>query len=222
VSSRIIDAASDHGPRSLRLLADAVSGWQLVTNFHWHRDRFLHQLWLLPTADTAPADAPPQGRPAVEAVEDIAPLAWPLNPPLQQLDHCQLSGHRQGLVGLGMAGTSHWSLAVEVEGSRLWFDVACRVQQAPGPLRSSYRWADAGERPAGQSWRLRQPRAAVLFFPRDDHAGSPLVGLELTADERSTELCVDECAGLLQLRPKQPPATWPATICWRYRWSVTA
>jgi hypothetical protein len=221
VSSRLIEAASDHGPRSIQLLADSVGGWQLAAHFIWHRDRFLHQLWLVPRGDDAPADAPPEAYPVVEAVEDLEERAWPLNPPLQQLDRCQLSGHRQGLVGLGMAGTSHWSLAVEVEGGRLWFDVACRVQQAPGPLLSSYRWADAGDGHAGNGWQLRLPHSATLF-PRGDHGGRPLVGLELTADERSTELRVDESAGLLQLRPKQPPVTRPATIRWRYGWSVTA
>lgn len=69
---------------------------------------------------------------------------WPLSPPLQEL-HLHQTPHagesRSSLLGVGMAGTCHWSLSVEQHAEGLLFDVAVRVREPPAGLGSTYAFA---------------------------------------------------------------------------------
>jgi hypothetical protein len=74
-----------------------------------------------------------------ESLEGAPGEAWPPSPALQQLSFQPgVSGGQCALL-VGMAGKSHWSLSVETNESSLVFDVACRVQESPERLRSTYR-----------------------------------------------------------------------------------
>ena len=65
---------------------------------------------------------------------------WPLNPPLQSWQLAEDHGGSPLLLATGLAGRSHWSLAVSLtKPGGLLFDVACRVDGEPAFLGSTYR-----------------------------------------------------------------------------------
>ena len=70
-----------------------------------------------------------------------SPADWPSSPPLQEVHLESRPDGRQIAFGVGRAGKSHWSLSVEpfTAGSGFVLDVACRVQESPQWLGSSYR-----------------------------------------------------------------------------------
>ena len=76
-------------------------------------------------------------QPIVRSLE-TADAAWPASPPLQQVDSCELSAGKLGVVAVGLAGRSHWSLAVVEAGDRWRFEAACRVTTPPDWLGSTY------------------------------------------------------------------------------------
>jgi hypothetical protein len=191
------------------LESDLPGGGSWRVTFCWSGDRFEHHLdWV--------DEAPPAGdlgrlqvARGIEAGEDAA---WPSSPPLQQLDECPLADGRRGLVGLGMAGTSHWSLAVEAQRGQLWFDVACRVHQASGRLQSSYELSSAGSRVD-----LPGDAAGIVLAQRPGG-----VSLQMHPDARSTELVLAAGGRHVLLRPKHQPDGLPGTVRWRYGFVATA
>ena len=177
----------------------------MAVQFEWCGDRFLHRVTLIRGAEEDDA-CDEVGVPLLEAVDGPADSNWPQSPPIQQLDACELAGRRRGLVGVGMAGTSHWSLACETGEAAVWFDVACRVQQRPGSLQSTYRMSEScqisvlGEE-SGRVLRMDPPQ---LGFP-----------LLLRTDSRcATCRCVP--GGEAIVGPARLPTAWPATARWRF------
>ncbi len=90
----------------------------------------------------------------VSELEQISPIlrswegddlqSWPPSPAIQQLSR-QEHGGGDFLAGVGMAGSSHWSLSVRALDTcnpTLEFDVACRVKEAPALLESVYEILD--------------------------------------------------------------------------------
>jgi hypothetical protein len=64
--------------------------------------------------------------------------AWPISPAIQEI-HVHRAPTGKQLLGVGMAGKSHWSLSISPEGSgAILFDVACRVRGVPHFLGSTY------------------------------------------------------------------------------------
>jgi hypothetical protein len=90
----------------------------------------------------------------LESVEGTADEDWPPSPPLQELHTESRADARQVALLVGMAGSSHWSLSVELlfERRELVFDTACRVRAAPAWLGSVYRVCVAD----GQAERRRE------------------------------------------------------------------
>ncbi|MEX2113632.1 MAG: hypothetical protein WD845_10630 [Pirellulales bacterium] len=127
IPSRI--AATPDGPAS----ADRVlECGQLRLRFQWQDDRFAHAISLVDAAHAGEL---------LRSVEGVADEAWPAGPPLQSLHLEQQPGGRHVALLLGMAGKSHWSVAVELfpDRSCLRWDVACRVRGgAYGKLGSRY------------------------------------------------------------------------------------
>jgi hypothetical protein len=132
---------------------------------------------------------------------------WPSNPPLQQLDQCQLAGQRRGLVGLGMAGGSHWSLAVEATQETLEFEVACRLHAAPRWLGSRYDFA------AGATL-ANAPTDQSLALAVGTGAGRRAI--LLSVDPELTQLEWDPSRRRIDLCPRGTSNHWPATLRWRY------
>ncbi len=166
---------------------------RLQVRFQWHEDRFAQRI-----SGTA-AD----GRAAL-AWEAVNPLdttqrevAWPPSPPIQELSR-ETIGDRELLLGVGRAGTAHWSVSIEtlvIDGRAvLFFDWACRSSQPAGWLGCSYR-----AEPAGQSGLVESLDIVPLIVICHDDTD-----------------CQTDTTGGWQIAPKQLPDSWPATVRWRY------
>lgn len=94
-----------------------------TVHFHWTDDRFDHSIFF---RDTEVASRRGAG-------ED----AWPDSPPIQQLSIESIEG-RNVALGVGCAGTSHWSLSVEPTPNGFRFDWACRTKETPDRLGTAY------------------------------------------------------------------------------------
>ena len=139
------------------------------------------------------------------SVEGTDTQDWPASPPLQQLDACPRSDQRQGLVGLGAAGTSCWSLAVESDAQGgLSFDVACRANMPPAFVGSTYELVV----PAAHCERSATGLTGDLPDGRQWH---------LQGGQRDGAVHCQIDAPLVVIQPVTIPHTWPATIRWKYR-----
>ena len=91
--------------------------------FVWTDDRFDHAIRLGPVKLQSLCGPPDE--------------CWPDSPPIQQLSIETLEG-RPVALGVGGAGTSHWSLSVEPVESGFRFDWACRAKSTPERLGTTY------------------------------------------------------------------------------------
>ena len=66
-----------------------------------------------------------------------ADAIWPASPPLQQLSREQHGGTAV-ILGLGMAGQSHWSASLEPTSSGIRIEYACRTHGTPEFIGSTY------------------------------------------------------------------------------------
>ena len=103
----------------------------LRVSFHWTGDRFAHTVW---------ACFGQQAVPLLRSVEGTGDENWPASPPIQQVNCPCRDGQPTAILGMGMAGRSHWSLSIEasVDPQALVFDVACRPGGELGKLASGY------------------------------------------------------------------------------------
>lgn len=92
--------------------------------FDWSADRFDHAI-----------DHNEQSLVTVIEGQDAA---WPASPPIQQLS-VESIDDRDVALGVGCAGTSHWSLSVEPVDDGFRFDWACRSKETPKFLGTTYR-----------------------------------------------------------------------------------
>lgn len=123
--------------------------------FVWHEDRWLHRIV---RADSV----------VLESVEGPFPGAgdprWPASPVLTEVSTVETAGGI-ALLGVGRAGRSHFSASITADRLRpdtLVFDIACRIQETPGWLGSTYRRPDD---PAGGP-RIAAPTDAAGPLPR--------------------------------------------------------
>ena len=130
---------------------------------------------------------------------------WPTSPPWQEIAEHQL-GSTTCLLGVGKAGTAHWSISIDVTlppadsssgdlptdpRSAVRFDVACRTKELPKQLGSSYEYRENGGGEAGE-WRV---------------------------DEATTEACADESSAW-RCEPRGPRTAGELTTYrWIYYWS---
>ncbi|QDV86769.1 hypothetical protein [Planctomycetes bacterium TBK1r] len=94
-----------------------------TVHFVWTHDRFDH------TIDF-------DGR-QIACRNGTGEQAWPESPPIQQLSIESIDG-RDVALGVGCAGTSHWSLSVEPTPEGFRFDWACRAKETPEQLGTTY------------------------------------------------------------------------------------
>jgi len=112
--------------------------------------------------------------PLLTSCEGDDSQAWPPSPPLQQLTYHQVAPGRCVLLGVGMAGRSHWSisLAVNEGGAAYVWDVACRVVETPQWLGCTYRLGCAAEA-VDSAWRMVLAESCVeLVAARETHQAS--------------------------------------------------
>jgi hypothetical protein len=186
--------ADDHDARGV-LEARDQTGRILRVTFDWQSDRLAHSI-SVSDGDRFQA--------IVSSVEGDGHEAWPPSPPIQQLDREPGQGESSVLLGLGMAGHSHWAISVEARRAplSLLFDVACRTRGSVGRLGSSYAPI---VRPA-----RREPDAALF-----ERSCGP-VRIEVDSrDEAPAELRWDGTH--LAIVSVAEPASDPYTYRWRYR-----
>jgi hypothetical protein len=115
---------------TVRLAAGAA-----MVAFEWAVDRWRHVVTVAEGVRLASVEgaAPPADDPC-----------WPASPVLTEVSPVEVGG-RPAILGVGRAGRSHFSASVTAHPDlpdTLLFEIACRVQEPPGPLGSSYTAAD--------------------------------------------------------------------------------
>ncbi len=176
----------------------------------WQTDRYRQRLWRLPPGaqQIAPHPSSPLGQVLVNSVEGSAEQPWPPSPPLQQA-HCESRpGGQQVALLVGLAGRSHWSLAITLDPQSdcVTWEAACRLQEEPEWLGSTYQIAPEAELVVGGAEGTPScpgspsPRLSVQGFPSPARVVTP----EAT-DRR------------LQLAPAGTAGPLPRTVCWSYR-----
>lgn len=133
------------------------------------------------------------------SVESLPDIAWPESPPIQQLVLEELPESGPTLLGVGMAGSGHWSLSIHCDNSLgLVFDVACRVgSELPSWLGSSY---------------VRPSRAAGTSAPSAAQATGqlvPLTGCRLEVASDAATACLRLAAAIEHAAPRE-------TLRWSY------
>ena len=101
----------------------------------------------------------------LESVEGPAAPAfdprWPASPVFTEVSRMDVVG-RPAILAVGCAGRSHFSASITIHPTlpdTLLFEVACRIQEPPAWLGSTYRAADGGSMQAA-------PQAAGTDLPR--------------------------------------------------------
>ncbi len=165
--------------------------------FSWRGDRYHHALFLgAGGAETA----------LLESVEGTPLDRWPPSPPLQSLHQEQRPGGVQVALLVGMAGSSHWSAAIELcAGGGVTFDVACRVRSEPESLGNLYRLGP------GVKW---DENSAALT------AGAARCRVACHANDGAATKVTTPSAGLLGFQPTWSQLTFPATVRWRYTFTL--
>lgn len=113
-----------------------------------------------------------------------------------------------GIVAVGLAGRSHWSLAIEAFSDHL-LQVACRASTQPDGLASTYRVEPTLE--------VRHvAEHLLLVVPERDRRGDRPAGiLRLTAGAQ-TELVWQPETHRVSLSPQMATSKFPATVVWAY------
>ncbi len=174
------------------------TGRALRVTFYWQRDRLAHSI---------SAGDETNLRAIVSSVEGDGHEAWPPSPPIQQLDREPGQTESSVLLGLGMAGHSHWAISAEACRAplSLLFDIACRTRGPVGRLGSRY---TPIVRPA------RLEAHAALF---ELSCGPVRIEVD-SRNEAPAELRWDDT--YLAIVPVAEPPPGPFTYRWRYRVSA--
>ena len=162
----------------------------------WQADRFGHVIEWVQADET---------RILLATAVDDATNAWPSNPPLQQASLEAISGSPV-ILGVGQAGTSHWSLSIETPDAdepTLRFDCACRSTSKPLSLGSQYVWSP--------DVRVQADAFAGLLL----RAGETCLQIA-PADEQTIATC-DQAERLCDLHPDTLIDGTGQTVRWSYQ-----
>jgi hypothetical protein len=184
---------------STTLASHGIAGVVLRADFLWQHDRYGHRIVAIhDQLESTLLVTEPGGQWA----------DWPAGPPLQQLSWTEtVPGRRVGLL-LGMAGKSHWSVSAEVVGDSgdLLFDVACRIQQPPRWLGSTYQ--------SGCPVRRETPYAACLS------AGGANIRLTTEPVGNVPRATIEVQGRRLAIGPDVNSVCAPQTVRWKYRIAI--
>jgi len=108
-----------------------LSAGPLQLEFFKHADRYAHKIALSGQGEDVGL---------LESIEGTSDDAWPPSPPLQDVHIENRAGGVQVALGVGRAGTSHWSFSCEAKPDEqlLEFDIACRIAESAEVLGSAY------------------------------------------------------------------------------------
>lgn len=135
-AEKTVSEANDTETISLRSSVDADKDAGFIQlSFIKRRDRWSHRIeWVSKSERTA----------LLTSVEGSPDMDWPPSPPFQEISSQNL-GTQQALLGVGMAGRSHWSISCttmrETEYDSILLDLACLCKdEHRGWLGSTYQW----------------------------------------------------------------------------------
>jgi hypothetical protein len=154
-----------------------------------------------PSADSRPLEGF-----QLVSVEGTPEESWPASPALQQ----QLSGEghfAEAALLLGMAGSSHWSLAAQVDqDGNVVIEVACRLKQKPVWLGSTYQLP----RNVRAEWRSDELAEEALEVRLHGRRGSARVWIEpLEGRQTAIELLAEAVGGSAKPRDDRSGAIGP-------------
>jgi hypothetical protein len=146
----------------------------LRIEFEKLRDRWSHKLSF---------QSGDQWLPIAASIEGSEHEPWPASPPIQEL-HFETHAGKPVALGVGMSGSSHWSLCVTVdlETNSIQFEVACRTKSRPDRLQSAYETQVPVESSSSQCV-LQAPNSIRPIIIRTTDADSQI----LTASSGSTQ-----------------------------------
>lgn len=183
--------------RARREISEVLRGGGLAVGFHWIGDRYRHEIGVDEAGDFLPL---------LISAEDDAEQSWPPSPPLQHLDIVSHENGIQVAFLVGMAGRSHWSASVELDGEdrEVRVDVACRADRQPSRLATTYRMAEGVTAEAFDGGvRLARPDGGCRVELQWSHGA--------LLQPRS------EASGELAVTPADCPREgFPATVRWQY------
>jgi hypothetical protein len=185
------------------LLTGSRDDLRLRIDFNRKTDRYQQALWLI---------AGEREVCVLTTVEGTGQQEWPPSPPLQQLHQHQTPAGDLAALGVGMAGTSHWSLAVEASADQpmLCCDVACRARKTPGNLAVTWELGEDVVVNTLTQWSVELSTAIgsvrVSVKEKDEFAADLVVGQKL--ERGSHQIC---------LSPQRTTGAPPTTLRWRYR-----
>jgi hypothetical protein len=121
--------------------------------------------------------------PLLQSVPSAKEMAWPRFPPLQELAQ-ESHSDTEVLLGVGMAGKSHWSVSVdrrqEPHQPAMVFDFACRLSESPTFLGACWMLGDGlkSTPPASLDlpWQLRQNEITIATLTPNSHTSLRLDG----------------------------------------------
>jgi hypothetical protein len=156
-------------PRGTRGAVRLAAG-RLLLDLEWLGDRWMHRVTI---DDRIVAES-------IEGAADGRDPAWPASPAIVEVSRIDAAG-RPAIVGVGLAGRSHFSLSVTPHrtlADTLLFEAACRIVEPATWLGSTYRVA-AGQPTVPVAATAAAPPATVQWAycigPRGidpgDHAG---------------------------------------------------
>ena len=119
--------------------------------FHWNSDRYEHVVV--------------SGDQQLATIDQQPHAPWPDCPPLQQLS-LETIADREVALGVGCAGTSHWSVSVEPTERGFRFDWACRTKQPPQQLGIAYAVSDGFEFHPGEATQIQSQRETRTLAPQ--------------------------------------------------------
>jgi len=185
------------------LLTGSRDGRRLRIDFERKIDRYQQALWLI---------AGEREVCVVTTVEGTGQQAWPPSPPLQQLHEHQTPAGNLAVLGVGMAGTSHWSLAMEAGADQpsLCCDVACCVKEVPDDLAVTW---ELGENVAVNTdsellVELSTPLGRVRISVGEEDEFAAAIYVVKRLEHPDGQIC---------LSPMKTIGARPKTIRWRYR-----
>ena len=106
---------------SFQIRSSANSMQALVLELKRDGDRFGSTVFLQDGAVVTPI---------LRSIEGSDDDRWPASPVVQEVLRHELD-EGTFLAGVGMAGTSHWSLAITASADSIVFDYACRLKHTP-------------------------------------------------------------------------------------------
>lgn len=182
------------------------SGFPVSIEFSWSSDRWRHELTL---------NGVESPRPLLRSVEGQDQSDWPDSPPLQELNQHSVDD-REAILGVGMAGKSHWSASInrELRGGELNLELAC--------LARSYDAAAAvGQRPfVGSTYHVHE--AASIEMNQAGGAALTLDGFVLKVEPARGDGWQSRMSFRPQFRhlviePIQSESTVSPSLRWGYR-----